>query len=107
MVAFNKDTDLPANIDTVEKLAVWSLCLLQEIFPTQNVYEEVGANPQLIAQAGIFDINIPNDTWQFTKTYRFIGRVSIPATIAHKKGTKYWQSVSPIGVGTIPLEYKS
>jgi hypothetical protein len=107
MVAFNKDTDLPTNVDSVEKLATWAILILSELYPTTKVYEVVGKAPELVATGNIFDINIPDENWNFTKTYRFVGRVSLPATVAFKKGTKTWQTVTALGTAAIPQDYKS
>lgn len=107
MTDFDASTDLPAEIDTVEKLAAWAITILQELNPTEKVYEVVGKAPELVATAGIFDIDMPDENWVFTKTYRFIGRVSLPSTIEFKKGTKSWLTITAMSSTPIPADYKT
>ena len=83
MTALNITTDIPSNIDSLEKLAVWAGNCLFALNPNVNAVE--GENfSQRSAQAGTYYIAATNIT-------RHVGRQSIPLTIDYVTGTgKQW-----------------
>lgn len=100
MTAFNKTTDLPASVDTVEKLAAWTLLLLYKLHKNDEVLEadEVGLVPIITLQQGL----------AANETERLIFRISLQlnqdwATNA----SKLWTQTLNIAAATIPDSFKS
>lgn len=99
MTVFNKTTDLPASVDTVEKLAAWTLLLLYKLHKTDEVLEadEVGLVPLITLQQGL----------AANETERLIFRISLQlnqdwATNA----AKLWTQSVAFAAATIPDTFK-
>lgn len=99
MTAFSK-SDLPDNIDSLEKLAVWVGGGLASINLTKTAVEAVGYT-QRVAQHGIFYVEADNK-------YRALIRLSIPIDNAHLAGANNaWTYALPISADDIPSSFKT
>lgn len=107
MVAFNKNTDLPASVDTVEKLYIWATSVLSYVAPTIRVFEQVGQAAELAASGAVYDIAIPDIDWNYTVTFRYIGRCSLPVNINHKFGGQVWTYAETLSSAAIPSQFKT
>lgn len=101
MVAF-ASTDLPASINTVEKLAAWSLTVLNHLHPELTTIEATGT-AQLVATASPFFITAtePNE-------WRYITRGSFRLNSNWQRGaSKVWANIEDLSNQSIPTEFKS
>ncbi|AKG21277.1 hypothetical protein [Calothrix sp. 336/3] len=100
MTAFNKDTDLPSNIDSLEKLAFWVGSALAQINLTTTAIEAPGYT-QRVAQHGVFYVEADNK-------YRALIRMSIPMNVEHLIGANNpWTYAMPISETAIPASFKT
>lgn len=100
MTAFNRTTDLPESIDSLEELAVWAISTLAYTNTELRVVEGPGINERA-AQAGIFYVEADNK-------YRFLGRVSIQMAPEYLSGdTKLWTYSQPLSTVPIPAIFKA
>ena len=73
MVALNIATDIPSNINTVEKLAAWCALVLQSVTGSATIPEVTGASPELVATSAPYYITAnPTDFH-----YRLLSRQSL------------------------------
>ncbi|NEQ20651.1 MAG: glucose-6-phosphate dehydrogenase [Microcoleus sp. SIO2G3] len=101
MVAFVR-TDLPASIDTVEKLAVWACAVLQELHPSTSVVEATGIAERVATAAPFYITASQPEAW------RFIGRVSLEMPLNWQSTSgKLWTDVVPLSNLAIPADFKS
>jgi hypothetical protein len=100
MVAF-APTDIPAAINSLEKLNVWSMTILNDLFPTLTAIEAVGTADR-VAQSAPFYISASDPAG-----WRVISRSSIPLQPTWRRQGKLWLSANDIGSSAIPTEYKS
>jgi hypothetical protein len=100
MTALNITTDIPSNINTLEKLCVWAHNCLAELNSADNAVE--GDNYSVrSSQAGTFYI-------ASTDTYRHVGRHSISLQVAHLSGAaKEWSFANEISTKTLTAAMKS
>lgn len=98
MTAFNKTTDLPASVDTIEKLAFWSLQALYEMHKNDDYGEITGEQTPIITfQQGL----------SAEGTERGIFRISLKmAANWASTGLKLWRNTEVFANGTIPAAYK-
>ncbi|MBE9182880.1 glucose-6-phosphate dehydrogenase [Oculatella sp. LEGE 06141] len=100
MTAINIATDIPSQINTVEKLATWCALVLANINPQMTVIEGVGYQERA-AQAGVFYVAADNK-------YRLLGRVSIEMSPEHLAGgSKSWTYAQELSNTAIPTVFKS
>lgn len=100
MTALNIATDIPSQINTVEKLAVWVGMLLTNINPSLTAIEGVGYTER-VAQSGNFYIQADNK-------YRNLTRTSIPMSSDHLAGgAKMWTYAQEISQTAIPATFRS
>jgi hypothetical protein len=98
-------TSIPSEIDTVEKLVIWGCCVLQELYSTMKVTEDVSRAPELVVQMSGHDLAVPIDNdWTYVLKNRAIGRISIPLANTWKRQALYL-SAEPLGNEVIPVEY--
>lgn len=92
-------SQIPSNIDTVEKLVVWCLMVLDNVAGTLQVKEEENVLPVYAAQIQI--VRVADDS------RRLIGRVSIPISenYAINNTVKFWQHTQPLTNSTIPTGF--
>lgn len=101
MTAF-QTTDLPASINTVEKLAVWAGTVLNHLYPNVTAIEATGL-AERVAQSGPFEVTAVDPP-----QYRNIVRLSIPVNRNWQRGaSKLWANAEDIGTAAIPTEFKS
>jgi len=106
MTTFDK-AQIPTSVNTVEKLAVWCACILQELYPTVKVTENIEEAPQLVAQVGAFDLAVPtDDQWTYTIRNRAVIRLSIPIGVSWKRSKLYF-SATDLGALATPTDYYS
>lgn len=93
--------DIPSDIDTYEKLAVWLGTLLEQTCGTREAIEVEGARPERIAQAPIF-VDVTNQL-------RVAIRLSIPMdrAVYSDRTKKFWQFASPIVDTAVPASFKA
>lgn len=100
MVALAIATQIPSQIDTLEKLHAWSGLCLAFNFPTLVATEGQGYTER-VAQANFFYIAADNRD-------RLIIRASLPVSNDFKAGgKKSWQFITEVGNTAIPAQFAS
>jgi hypothetical protein len=100
MTAFNKATDIPSDIVTVEQLAIWSNNCLYRLYPELTATEGVNNITKSI-QSGDYPID-------GTTTTRHIGRHSIELDPDYSVGSKKnWMYAKDLGTKTLTADMKS
>lgn len=103
-------TYVPGSLPTfasVEEMLVWAACILQELYPTTKITEDIEQPPQLVAQIFANDLAIPLDeNWTYEIHPRVVLRMSIPIS-ADWKRKLLWKAVTPIGPTATPTVYYS
>jgi hypothetical protein len=100
MTALNPATDIPSNIDTLEKLAVWVGSALASINLTTTAIEAAGYS-QRVAQHGIFFVEADNK-------HRALIRMSIPISDAHLAGaSNVWTYAIALSTDPLPDQFKT
>ena len=95
-------SDLPASINTVEKLHAWSSTVLNHLYRDSSDIEENG-QAQFLAQSSPFLITAVSPS-----KWRLISRTSILLNPNWQKGSsKIWANAEDIGSAAIPVEFKS
>ncbi len=100
MTAFSS-ADLPASVNSVEKLALWAATVLQHLNPSLTIIEESG-KAELAAQSGPFFIAAANPP-----EWRVISRSSIAVAPTWQRTGKIWQHAIDLSTTAIPAEFKS
>lgn len=100
MTDFNRETDLPPAIDTVEKLKVWVDALLQRLYGGKEYEETEGAYLQPVV-----DYSIVRTA---DKRVRQITRSSTPINQDYLTATeqKFWTFAESLGDVDIPAAFK-
>lgn len=100
MTAINITTDIPTNINTLERLATWAILALRRVNPTKEVLEIPGGDPERVIQAAI--IQADDDT------IRFFGRVSIAIEndYAEDNVNKLWMKSLELSNVVLPDAFK-
>lgn len=99
MTAFTT-SNIPTNINTVEKLASWVGLLLARLNPTLSVLEQQNAQGERVCQASIFRAS--------DGTIRLVVRLSMPLNDDYDTATtKVWESTQAISNTAIPAAYTS
>lgn len=99
MTAFSP-AQLPANVNTVEKLYSWCVAILQELNYDTLITEDAGSRPQAVATQTIFNVR--------TEDYdglRSISRASLPIASNYAATGKWYLSTLEINTATIPAPY--
>lgn len=100
MTAFSS-TDIPSSVDTLEKLAVWTGTVLNDLYADTTVVEAPDS-AQIVATAYPYYITASDpDGW------RLILRQSIGLQNSWRRGAKIWTYAQDLGTKAIPTEYKS
>lgn len=101
MTALVISTDIPSNINTLEKLAAWSALALVRCNPTLKVLESPEAEPQRVAQAVLIRAD--------DASHRLIVRLAL--TINDDYGSnstiKFWQNAQEFSNVALPTAYKA
>ena len=93
--------DIPAGIDTYEKLALWVGTIFEQTAGTREVLEIEGARPERIAQAPIFvDAN---------NNLRVAVRLSIPLdrAVYSDRTKKFWTFAGTMVSTEVPISFKT
>ncbi|MDZ8135163.1 MAG: glucose-6-phosphate dehydrogenase [Nostoc sp. DedQUE04] len=99
MTAFNPATDIPSQIDTLEKLAAWLGSALFTINPTLTVIEGAGYTERA-CQAGNFFVATDAKT-------RMIVRLSLEVSPDQASGAnKNWTYIQPLSNTALPAAFK-
>lgn len=100
MTALVISTDIPSQINTLEKLAAWANLTLANINPSLAVIEGVGYTERA-AQAGVFFVAADNK-------YRLLGRTSIQMSPDYLAGgAKLWTYAQELSNTAIPTTFKA
>ncbi len=101
MTALNIATDIPTNINTLEKLAAWTGLALERCNPGKKILEAPETEPQRVAQAVLIRADEGG--------HRLIVRISIPvnAGYAENSSVKFWQNALEIDSTALPTAYKA
>lgn len=93
--------DIPADIDTYEKLAVWLGTMLEQACGTREAIEVEGARPERIAQAPVF-VDVTNQL-------RIAIRLSIPMdrSVYSDRTKKFWQFATSVVFTDVPASFKA
>ena len=100
MVAFSA-ADLPASINSVEKLSVWATTVLNNLHFQQTIQEAPGVIER-VAVSQPFPI-----TSTEPYKWRYVGRVSVELSSNWQGNGKVWEHAQPLSASTIPLDFKS
>lgn len=100
MTAFST-ADLPASVNTVEKLVVWAGSILAEVNPNATAIEGPGVSARTATCVPYFIPEGPP-----TPEYRLILRQSLLLEGDWRTG-KMWENISNISSAAIPTAYKS
>lgn len=101
MTSINITTDIPSNINTLERLATWAIMSLRRVNPTQRVIEVSEETPVQTVQAALVQAD--------DGSIRFFGRVSIPmsADYAEDNTVKLWQKSEELSNTVLPEAFKA
>lgn len=95
-------SDIPASVNTLEELAVWSLSILNELYPATTIVEAAGRSSKM-AECAPFYLDAAQ-----TPSWVMIGRIVLPMAPTWRQGTvKPWATIGEIGQLSIPAGYKS
>lgn len=98
MSTLNLATQIPSQINTLEKLHAWSGLALGYMYPTLKAIEGVGYEER-VAQANVFYIAADNK-------YRLISRVSLQVSPDFLSGgSKMWNYMMEVGNTAIPTTF--
>lgn len=101
MTAF-QTTDIPASVNTLEKLAVWASTTLNHLYPQVTAMEASGL-AERVAQSSPFEVTAVDPS-----QWRNISRLSIPLNRNWQRGSsKIWANAEALGSAAIPTEFKS
>lgn len=100
MTQIDITADIPSNINTLERLAAWTILALRRVNPTQQILEIPGANPEKVIQAAI--IQADDDS------IRLFGRVSISieSDYAEDNVNKLWMKAEELSNTVLPDAFK-
>lgn len=100
MTTINIATDVPSQINTLERLVMWSLLALRACNPTLRVIEIENTQGELVAQTSIFQAN--------DGSLRFFCRGSIPIDPDYAADTtkKLWQNAQELSNTALPAAFK-
>jgi hypothetical protein len=100
MTTFNKATDIPSDITSLEQLAIWSNNCLYRLYPEVTATEGVNNITKSI-QSGDYPID-------GTTMTRHIGRHSIELDPDYSVGGfKPWMYAKPLGAKTLTADMKA
>lgn len=99
MTAFSP-ADIPASVNTLEELVVWSATILNELYPDSSVSESIGRSNRAVDCAPFY-VDAANPPGWYT-----IGRFTLLMTATWRQSGKPWSQVQEIGQLAIPANYK-
>lgn len=100
MTLIDTTTDIPSSINTLERLAMWTIMALRRVNPTLSVIEIADVPSEKVVQTALVQAD--------DNTIRFIGRVSleIPADYADDNTQKLWIKPKEFSNTALPAAYK-
>lgn len=102
MTAINPATDIPSNVDTVEKLMYFCHAILIELYPSMVLDEGDGD----ITRINSILVQLDDGSNSY-KPFEIL-RGSLELNPMYKRGLlRPWDYVEPLGSAVIPAEYKS
>lgn len=97
MTAF-ATSQLPADVDSLEKLAAWSCGILAELYPTPSVTVSAG-NSERIAQQNVFYFTANNPA-----TERLVSVLYLPVA-GTWRSAKAYKAAQSLGTAVIPTPW--
>ena len=100
MTLIDISTDIPSDINTLERLVTWGILALRRVNPTQQVLEAPGGEPERVVQSAIFQAD--------DDSIRFFGRVSIAieGNYAEDSTSKIWMKAEELSNTILPEAFK-
>ena len=100
MTLIDITTDIPADINTLERLAMWACMALRRVNPTLSIIEIANQPAEKAVQTALVQAD--------DNTIRFIGRVSleIPQDYAEDNTKKLWIKPKELSNTALPEAYK-
>jgi hypothetical protein len=93
-------SDIPSNINTLEKLGAWVGLALTRCNPNKKVLESPGETPIRVCEA----VTIKDDA----NDYRLVIRLVLPLAPGYAEATtKFWESAIEIDTAALPTAFKS
>lgn len=100
MTAINIATDIPTNINTLEKLAAWVGLALARCNPSLKILEYPNTEPQRAAEAVLIKAD--------DNSYRLVVRLSLPIVDSYSESTtKFWFNTTEFSNVALPSAYKT
>lgn len=100
MTAINIATDIPSQIDTLEKLAAWTGLALARVNPTVKILENPDAEPQRAANVALIKAD--------DGSIRMVVRLSLPVADGYaENNVKFWQNATKISDTALPTAFKA
>lgn len=100
MTAINIATDIPSNINTLEKLAAWVGLALTRCNPSLKILESPDQFPQRAAESVLIKAD--------DNTYRQIIRLVLPVVDDYASSTKKsWENVTEFSNVALPAAFKT
>lgn len=100
MTAINIATDIPTNINTLEKLAAWVGLALSRCNPSLKILEYPNFEPQRAAEATLIKAD--------DNSYRLVVRLSLPIADNYGESTqKFWFNTLDFSNVALPTAYKT
>lgn len=100
MTAVSLTTDIPTNINTLEKLAAWVGLALARCNPSQRILEIPNSDAPRAAEATLIKAD--------DGSYRLVVRLSIPIFDNYSEQTqKFWFNADEISNTALPAAFKS
>ena len=101
MTVINITTDIPSQINTLERLAMWSIMALRRVNPTLAIIEVADSPSEKVAQTALVQAD--------DGKIRFIGRLSLEVSpdYADDNTTKLWIKALEFSNTQLPAAYKT
>jgi hypothetical protein len=101
MTTINIATDIPSQINTLERLAMWSCMALRRVNPTLAVIEVSNQTAEKVAQTAIVQAD--------DGKIRFVGRLSIEVASDYGEDStsKLWTKALEFSNTQLPAAYKT
>lgn len=100
MTAINLSTDIPTNINTLEKLAAWVGLALARCNPSLKILEDPNAPAQRAAQVVLIKADDGSN--------RLVVRLSVPIADGYSESAlKFWFNALPISDTALPAAFKA
>ena len=110
MTAFTT-ADIPASVDSLEKLVAWAGLCLNRLYPDLTATEgtdSTNTTTARVAQSSVYYMTPAVAGSTIPPTWRIISRSSLKVNAAWTGGaTKLWANVESLGTAAIPAEFKS